>query len=128
LFEVGEGGIDRARGVAIDELDDALRRRSVRARLWPQTEWLKAALILAEDAEGVERRRLTESAVAALQGLNLYLQPTGLWHDKLGADAVFEAEPAPASSLYHIVAAYRQLRETCPDTPNAAASGAAKAA
>ena len=32
--------------------------------------------------------------------------------EKLGADRLFETEPAPASSLYHIVAAYRQLRET----------------
>ena len=52
------------------------------------------------------------SAGAALRGLWLYLTPSGLWLDKLGADGVFEMEPAPASSLYHIVAAYRQLRET----------------
>jgi mannose/cellobiose epimerase-like protein (N-acyl-D-glucosamine 2-epimerase family) len=42
----------------------------------------------------------------------LYLGPTGFWQDKLGPNGVFETEPAPASSLYHIVAAYRQLRET----------------
>ncbi|WP_439475916.1 AGE family epimerase/isomerase [Brevundimonas sp.] len=112
LFAVGERGIDMVRGVAIDELDDALEPRSARARLWPQTEWLKAALILAEEAEGEARKRLIESADAALGGLWLYLEPSGLWRDKLGQDGVFETEPAPASSLYHIVAAYRQLRET----------------
>ncbi len=112
LFAVGEGGVDTARGVAIDELDDALQPRSSRARLWPQTEWLKAALILAEEAEGEERHRLVESAAAASRGLWRYLAPTGLWHDKLGQDGVFETEAAPASSLYHVVAAYRQLRET----------------
>lgn len=118
LFSAGERGLDTVRGVAIDELDDTLQPRSSRARLWPQTEWLKAALILAEDAEGKERQRLVESAVAASEGLWRYLAPTGLWHDKLGPDGVFETEAAPASSLYHIVAAYRQLRETsaaCPD-------------
>ena len=115
LFAAGEHGLDPARGVTIDELDESLQLRSARARLWPQTEWLKAALILAEEAEeaeGVERKRLLDSAGAALRGLWLYLAPSGLWHDKLGADGVFETEPAPASSLYHIVAAYRQLRET----------------
>ena len=112
LFAVGERGLDLARGVAIDELDETLRPRSSRARLWPQTEWLKAALILAEAADGEERRRLIDSAGAALRGLWLYLAPSGLWRDKLGADGLFEAEPAPASSLYHIVAAYRQLRDT----------------
>ncbi len=112
LFGVGERGLDAARGVAIDELDDTLQPRSARARLWPQTEWLKAALILAEASEGEERRRLIESAGAAFRGLWLYLAPSGLWRDELGMDGVFETEPAPASSLYHIVAAYRQLRDT----------------
>ena len=112
LFAVGERGLDPARGVAIDELDDTLRPRSSRARLWPQTERLKAALILAEAGKGEERGRLIEGAGAALRGLWLYLAPTGLWRDKLEPDGVFETEPAPASSLYHIVAAYRQLRET----------------
>ena len=112
LFAVGELGLDPARGVAIDELDDTLQPRSSRARLWPQTEWLKAALILAEEAEGEARERLIQSAGAALRGVWLYLAPSGLWQDKLGSDGVFETEPAPASSLYHIVAAHRQLRET----------------
>ena len=112
LFAAGERGLDPARGVAIDELDETLQPRSSRARLWPQTEWLKAALILAEEAEGDARERLIDSAGAALRGLWLYLAPSGLWRDKLGPDGVFETEPAPASSLYHIVAAYRQLRET----------------
>ncbi len=112
LFASGERGLDRARGVAIDELDDTLRPRSARARLWPQTEWLKAALILSETAKGDERARLVNSAVRALAGLSLYLKPDGRWHDKQGIDGLYEEEPAPASSLYHIVAAARQLRET----------------
>jgi mannose-1-phosphate guanylyltransferase/mannose-6-phosphate isomerase len=112
LFAAGEHGLDRARGVAIDELDETLQPRSPRARLWPQTEWLKAALILSETVEGDERRGLLDSATAASDGLWLYLGPDGLWRDKLGPDGAFEPEPTPASSLYHIVAAYRQLRET----------------
>lgn len=112
LFACGEKGLNAVRGVAIDELDDTLAVRSSRARLWPQTEWLKAALILAETAEGDERESLLRSARQALRGLNLYLKPSGLWRDKLGADGRFEDEPAPASSLYHIMAAGQQLRET----------------
>lgn len=112
LFACGERGLDAGRGVAVDELDDTLKTRSARARLWPQTERLKAALVLAETAVGAERERLVGSAAQALRGLNLYLKPNGLWRDKLGTDGVFEDEPAPASSLYHIMAAGRQLRET----------------
>jgi mannose/cellobiose epimerase-like protein (N-acyl-D-glucosamine 2-epimerase family) len=112
LFACGERGLDAGRGVAIDALDETLQARSSSARLWPQTEWLKAALILAEGAQGEARGTLLDSASAALRGLTQYLRPSGLWHDRLGVDGVFDSDPAPASSLYHIVAASRQLRET----------------
>jgi len=112
LFTCGERGVDAPRGVVVDELDVTFSVRSARARLWPQTEWLKAALILAETAEAGERDRLIGSAHQALRALNHYLRPAGLWHDKLLADRRFQGEPSPASSLYHLIAAGRQLRES----------------
>lgn len=105
LYEAGVRGIDAAGGVAIDELDDALNVRSARARLWPQTERLKAALILGD-------RVAASHADQALKGLQRYLEPSGLWRDKLEPDGRFVEEPAPASSLYHIAAAWLQLRES----------------
>lgn len=117
LFACGERGLDAARSVAIDELDETLQPRSRHARLWPQTEWLKAALILSETAGVEERRRLIDSAGAALRGLGLYLKPEGLWHDSLTPDGDFVRAPAPASSLYHIMAAGRQLRESLANSP-----------
>lgn len=122
LFASGERGLDAGRGVAIDALDETLQARSSSARLWPQTEWLKAALILAEGAQGEARGTLLDSASAALRGLTQYLKPSGLWHDRLGVDGVFDSDPAPASSLYHIVAASRQLRETLGAVPEIAGS------
>lgn len=107
LYEAGQRGISAARGVAIDELDDRLAVRSNRARLWPQTEWLKAALILEADLPPGQ-------AAEALKALRAYLEPTGLWRDKQEADGSFVDEPAPASSLYHIAAAWVQLRESRP--------------
>ena len=105
LHDAGLRGVDPSRGVALDELDDDFGVRSARARLWPQTERLKAALILGREAPDGH-------AAEALKGLRLYLQPGGLWRDKQEADGRFVDEPAPASSLYHIVAAWLQLRET----------------
>lgn len=105
LYEAGQRGIDAARGVAIDELDDQLNVRSARARLWPQTERLKAALILGDRVPAAH-------ADEALKGLQLYLEPTGLWRDKLEPEGRFVEEPAPASSLYHIAAAWVQLRDS----------------
>lgn len=105
LYDAGQRGIDAGRGVAIDELDDRLEVRSARARLWPQTERLKAALVLGQEVP-------SDHVFRALKGLQLYLEPTGLWHDKLEADGSLVGEPAPASSLYHIAAAWLQVRES----------------
>jgi mannose/cellobiose epimerase-like protein (N-acyl-D-glucosamine 2-epimerase family) len=42
----------------------------------------------------------------------MYLTPEGLWHDKHMPSGDFLDEPAPASSLYHIVAAFGQIVDT----------------
>lgn len=105
LYDSGLRGIDAARGVAVDELDDRLAVRSARARLWPQTERLKAALVLGAAVP-------PDHVLRALKGLQLYLEPTGLWRDRQEADGAFADEPAPASSLYHIAAAWVQLRDS----------------
>lgn len=105
LFQQGLRGVDRARGVAVNILWDDLTVRDASARLWPQTEYLKAALILGEERE----------ALFAANGLARYLDvPTpGAWRDKMLPDGSFVEEPAPASSLYHIaLAALELLRAT----------------
>jgi mannose-6-phosphate isomerase len=102
LFKTGQAGVDRARGVANQQmLDDGSVHDAV-ARLWPQTEWIKAAVIHGDEA----------AAVAGAAGLKLYLDKPGpgLWRDKLKADGSFVAEPAPASSFYHIVCAIFEIR------------------
>lgn len=117
LYEIGVRGVDDGRGVAIDSLNDDLTVRSDQARLWPQTERLKAALILAEAAEGGRRILLLDDARKALAGLQRYLEPSGLWRDKMRPDGSFVEEPAPASSLYHIMVAYEQMRATAAVLP-----------
>lgn len=98
----------RANGVLVDEvwLDGGVR--STTARLWPQTEWLKAALVRYEREPSTER---LEFALDAFRGLMRYLEqvPDGLWQDRLKADGHFIAQPAPATSLYHILIAMTEL-------------------
>lgn len=110
LYTVGQRGVDTRLGVAVDALTDELAITSAHARLWPQTERLKAALILAEITEAPQRDRLIRDAHAALNGLMRYLEPSGLWRDKLLPDGQFVDEPSPASSLYHLMTACAQLR------------------
>jgi mannose-6-phosphate isomerase len=107
LFAIGTRGVNASHNVAIDEMDDALQPTRPTARLWPQTERLKAALILMEQAERPMRDFYEEQACAAAESLWSYLQvpKSGLWRDKRQEDGQFVIEPAPASSLYHIVAA-----------------------
>lgn len=112
LYENGRRGVGQRPSVALDAMNDDLTVRSRRARLWPQTERLKAALILAEGADGDDRVELLADAGAALRGLQMYLTEDGLWRDKRLPTGAFIDEPSPASSLYHIMNAYEQLRST----------------
>ena len=107
LFEAGLQGVDAARGVAINALNEDMSVRDAQARLWPQTEWLKASAILGRH----------DQTLLAASALRRYLDTpaAGAWRDKMRADGDFTPEPAPASSFYHIMAAWLEL------------SGAAKA-
>jgi mannose/cellobiose epimerase-like protein (N-acyl-D-glucosamine 2-epimerase family) len=81
--------------------------RDANARLWPQTERIKANLLAAQMTGDT---RYIGGAVRALQALRKYLEvPTaGLWRDTMNTDGTFAIEPAPASSFYHIVCATQE--------------------
>jgi mannose/cellobiose epimerase-like protein (N-acyl-D-glucosamine 2-epimerase family) len=112
LFDIAaQYGMCPQRQVAVLEVNDDFSSRQPLARLWGQTEWLKAALVLAEASEGDRQASYLESAVRAVAALELYLNaaPAGLWRDKMREDGTFVEEPAPASSLYHITCAISEL-------------------
>ena len=112
LFAIGTGfGICPQRRVAMLELEDDFRPRKTVGRLWSQTEWVKAALALALCSCGPERHAYLASALEGLNALSRYVDgvPAGLWKDKLEENGEFVAEPAPASSFYHIVCCISEL-------------------
>ena len=90
-------GLDHVRGVAINEVlvDGSIRNPA--ARLWPQTERLKAALARCRRTGEHEERM---EAAAAYAGLVQYFETParGAWRDKLRADGTWVEEPAPGSS------------------------------
>ncbi len=104
-------GIDESRGVVFMALNDDFSVRDPIARLWGQTEWIKAAIALAKVSTGAEREAYLADIPEAISALRLYFDdvPDGLWRDKMAADGTFVEEPAPASSLYHIVCAIAEL-------------------
>ncbi|MDP3590646.1 AGE family epimerase/isomerase [Phenylobacterium sp.] len=101
LYAAGRRGIDPERGVVINELWDDFSVREATARLWPQTERLKAEVLFGGEAD----------QIAAAEGLRLYLATpmVGVWRDKLRGDGTFIDEPAPATSFYHILCACTEL-------------------
>lgn len=104
-------GVDPGRDVALNSLSIDGKIRDGRARLWPQTERLKAACIAWETTR---QPAYCDIACRAAIALERYLQtPTsGLWHDMLGLNGEFVEQAAPASSFYHIVAALAELSGT----------------
>ncbi|KRA57540.1 mannose-6-phosphate isomerase [Caulobacter sp. Root656] len=109
MIEIGDGpGVDPARGVAIFALLDDMSVHDDIARLWAQTEQIKAG-VLAAQVTG-DTRWWTTAANGA-EALTKYFDVPvkGLWRDKLRADGTFVDEAAPASSFYHIVCAILEL-------------------
>lgn len=112
LFEVGSSGVDKLRNVAVDEMDDSFSFTRPTARLWMQTERLKAALILSDADSTDERNYYLGEAVLAAESLWRYLDTPvpGLWRDKMIGDGTsFIEEASPASSFYHIICAIQYL-------------------
>ena len=113
LYDHGMRGVDPRRLVAVDALNKDLTMATGRARLWPQSEWLRAALNMAAMSEGEARLLRLDDAAKALRALRRYLSPNGTWRDKLDEHGTFLPEPAPASSLYHIIGALDQVALAC---------------
>jgi mannose-6-phosphate isomerase len=107
LIDIGEGHGLR-NGLATNSMLDDFSAHDAGARLWPQTERLKAAALAARCTG--EARYIT-MAVAAAEGLLRYLDcpVAGLWYDRIDPDGKLVDEPAPASSFYHLVAAIAEI-------------------
>ena len=109
LIETAERkGTDAERGVAMFALDGALNPLDRSARLWAQTERLRAT---ASAARLTGEPSLWSAALSASRTLEAFLEtPTpGLWRDWMDEAGAIRDEPAPASSLYHIAGAIAEL-------------------
>ncbi len=112
FYNIGEDyGFCTRRHVAVDVLTNDLNWLDGQARLWPQTERLKASLALAFLSNGQERKVFTSKALESALALWGYLEGLlpGLWRDKMHKDGQFVTEPAPASTFYHIICALAEL-------------------
>jgi mannose-6-phosphate isomerase len=101
LYRAGLRGVDLVRQVAVGSTWSDLRVRDAATRVWPQTEWLKAALIFGTTAE----------ALQAAKALARFLErsPAGLWRERMASDGSLSDDACPATSLYHITGAILPL-------------------
>ncbi|MGA9660035.1 MAG: AGE family epimerase/isomerase [Asticcacaulis sp.] len=113
LIEIAEtAGTDPVRDVTFNELWDDFTPKDQNARLWPQTERMKAFTAVAHAAEtSNEKEAAISKAIQASVGLEKYLNAPieGMYRDRLKPNGDFEIEPAPASSLYHIICAIDEV-------------------
>jgi len=118
LVEIAEAYGINAHKVAFNALDGQFKVRDAEAKLWPQTERLKALHTLifhpmASDAQKAFAKGRMAEAIAGLQAYFLE-SPAGLWHEVMHADGSFDDQPTRASSLYHITCAIATLCLTGP--------------
>ena len=115
LLELGEAhGVDRVRGVAVNALAADLRLVDGGAKVWPQTERIKAWQAAAVDGTPRQMSIAPRKVGEALQGLARFLLPSppGLWQEEMNMDGSFTPTDCRASSLYHIVCAVDTLQAT----------------
>jgi|SRR5271165_5625509 len=101
--------------VAVNALLDDFTVHDPNARLWPQTERLKAALLAAQLTNEAEYWSMARDAAASLLP---YLETPleGLWFDVRLPGGELVDSPAPASSFYHLVGAIVALDDTLADS------------
>jgi mannose-6-phosphate isomerase len=100
-------GVD-GQGFAIDECDPHGRQIRQSRRAWPQTELIKAYINKAR--EGLPGAA-DAAAKLTVDVLDTYLATDvpGLWMDQFDVEGKGMTEFVPASTLYHIVVAFREL-------------------
>lgn len=110
----GELGVDRTREAVVFSHRHDGRIINPEARLWSQTERLRAALAMRARHP---REALWEAeTLAAFETIRRYLQTpgSGLYRDLMRADGSLVVEPSKASTLYHLMSAFIALFEAAP--------------
>lgn len=105
-------GVCPQRAVAVNALDTGMDVTDGAAKLWPQTERVKAWCERVTQAQSTsEQEHALDRLLQAMKGMKAYLHHpvAGLWQEVMQQDGAFTEEPCRASSFYHIVCALDAL-------------------
>ena len=111
LYASGERGVDPASGLVVDALHEDFSIARGSSRLWPQTERVKAALLLAP-ADAREAAPFLASAMQAAEAMASIRRQRVFGRMRRWRAERPDAAPALASSFYHIAGAIRALEES----------------
>ncbi len=92
---------------AIGLLRDQNAKGSSTSRMWPQTEFLKASIVVSNAGVSVPATAQPSQILERLAQNFLNSEIRGGWYDKRGEDGRLLSQNMPASSLYHLVLAVR---------------------
>jgi mannose/cellobiose epimerase-like protein (N-acyl-D-glucosamine 2-epimerase family) len=95
-------------GLALQQVLDDFSPHDPSARLWPQTERLKAGALAARLTGETKYYSMAASSADALKRY-LATPIPGLWYDRIDAAGKIVDEPAPASTFYHLVVAVAEI-------------------
>lgn len=95
-------------GLALQQVLDDFSPHDPSARLWPQTERLKAGALAARLTGDAKYFAMAASAADSLQRY-LATPIPGLWYDRVDPAGNIVDEPAPASTFYHLVVAVAEI-------------------
>lgn len=101
-------GCRGAEGAVVSAVREDGRALDASARVWQQTEQLKARLALLEQEPEFPHESVTQT-VERLLVFFLDRPTAGLWLDRIDAHGQPAADAVPASTLYHIVLAFAEL-------------------
>lgn len=104
-------GRNQDTGLVIDVVDRTGIVRDASARLWPQTEAIKAHVVMAEQgvAAGEHAGAMIAQITNNLLGRFFAREPAGTWIDHFAASGAAKGDRIPSSTLYHIVSAFSEL-------------------
>jgi mannose/cellobiose epimerase-like protein (N-acyl-D-glucosamine 2-epimerase family) len=117
LAQFGENyGVDKIRNVVIKESSQTGQVRDATAKLWPQTERVKAWHSLSCHPLGSSHVQLAsrKEARLAVDSLVRFISPIipGTWYESMRLDETFVHFPILASSFYHLVGAIAVLESS----------------
>lgn len=124
LFAFAEShGIDQKTGLVFDAVSSDGQVLAADLRIWPNTERLKAQVVMAERAgRNRESELALHDTLARIRHFYLRGRPLpqggqlgeGWWIDYLHADGkTLKSDHVPASTLYHIVSAFSEVIRYC---------------